>query len=84
LLIVFGVLAIGSPFLAAVAVSVVIAWLIMLAGIVHLILAFHVHRAGSLIYSSEILAEPPNHVRACGGSAATRICVAGNQRTEDG
>jgi uncharacterized membrane protein HdeD (DUF308 family) len=50
LLIVFGALAIGSPFLAAVAVSAVIAWLIILAGVVHLILAFHVHRAGSMIW----------------------------------
>ena len=50
LLIVFGILALGSPLVAAVAVSVVIAWLIILAGIVHLILAFHVHRAGSLIW----------------------------------
>jgi uncharacterized membrane protein HdeD (DUF308 family) len=50
LLIVFGVLAIGSPLLAAVAVSAVIAWLIILAGVVHLILAFHVHRAGSMIW----------------------------------
>ncbi len=50
LLIVFGVLAIGSPFLAAVAVNAVIAWLIILAGVVHLILAFHMHRAGSMIW----------------------------------
>lgn len=50
LLIVFGMLAIGSPFLVAVAVSAVIAWLIILAGVVHLILALHVHRAGSLIW----------------------------------
>src|ERR1700751_3021469 len=50
LLIVFGMLAIGSPFLAAGAVSAVIAWLIILAGVVHLILAFHVHRAGSMIW----------------------------------
>jgi uncharacterized membrane protein HdeD (DUF308 family) len=50
LLIVFGVLAIGSPFLAAVAVSAVIAWLIILAGVVHVILAVHVHRAGSMIW----------------------------------
>ena len=39
LLIVFGMLAVGSPFLAAVAVSAVIAWLIIFAGVVHLILA---------------------------------------------
>jgi uncharacterized membrane protein HdeD (DUF308 family) len=50
LLIVFGMLAVGSPFVAAVAVSVVIAWLIILAGVVHLVLAFHVHRTGSLIW----------------------------------
>lgn len=50
LLILFGVLAVGSPFLAAVAVSAVIAWLIILAGVVHLILAFHVHRAGSMVW----------------------------------
>ena len=50
LLILFGMLAIGSPFLAAVAVSVVVAWLIILAGAVHLVLAFHAHGAGSLIW----------------------------------
>ncbi len=50
LLILFGMLAVGSPFLAAVAVNVVIAWLIVLAGVVHLIVAFHAHRAGSLIW----------------------------------
>src|SRR6202795_1540623 len=50
LLIVFGMLAVGSPFLAAVAVSVVVAWLIVLAGIVHLMLAFRVHGAGSMIW----------------------------------
>jgi uncharacterized membrane protein HdeD (DUF308 family) len=50
LLIVFGMLAIGSPFLAAVAVNALIAWLVILAGVVHFILAFHVHRAGSMIW----------------------------------
>lgn len=50
LLIVFGMMAIGSPFLAAVAVNVVIAWLIVLAGVVHVVLAFHVHGAGSVIW----------------------------------
>jgi uncharacterized membrane protein HdeD (DUF308 family) len=50
LLIVFGVMAVGSPFLAAVAVSVVVAWLIVLAGIVHLMLAFRVHGAGSMVW----------------------------------
>jgi len=50
LLIIFGVLAVGSPFLAAVAVNVVIAWLIVLAGVVHLILAFRAHAAGGMIW----------------------------------
>jgi len=50
LLIVFGMVAIGSPFLAAVAVNAVIAWLIVLAGVVHLIVAFRAHGAGSMIW----------------------------------
>jgi uncharacterized membrane protein HdeD (DUF308 family) len=49
-LIIFGMLAIGSPFLAAVAVNAILAWLIVLAGMVHLILAFHSHGAGSFIW----------------------------------
>ncbi len=49
-LIIFGMLAVGSPFLAAVAVNVVIAWLIVLAGVVHVIIAFHSHGAGSVIW----------------------------------
>jgi uncharacterized membrane protein HdeD (DUF308 family) len=50
LLIVFGMVAIGSPFLAAVAVNAVIAWLIILAGVVHVMLAFRAHGAGSMIW----------------------------------
>jgi putative oxidoreductase len=50
LLIVFGMLAVGSPFIAAVAVSVAVAWLIILAGVVHLMLALHAHRAGRLVW----------------------------------
>jgi uncharacterized membrane protein HdeD (DUF308 family) len=50
LLVIFGFIAIGTPFLAAVAVSVVVAWLIVLAGIVHVALAFHAHGAGSVIW----------------------------------
>jgi uncharacterized membrane protein HdeD (DUF308 family) len=50
LLVIFGVLAVGSPFLAAIAASVFIAWLILLAGVVHLIFALHEHRAGSVIW----------------------------------
>jgi uncharacterized membrane protein HdeD (DUF308 family) len=50
LLIVFGVMAVGMPLLAAVAVSALVAWLIVLAGVVHLMLAFRVHGAGSMIW----------------------------------
>jgi uncharacterized membrane protein HdeD (DUF308 family) len=50
LLIVFGMVAIGSPFLAAVAVNALVAWLIVLAGVVHLMLAFRVHGAGSVLW----------------------------------
>ena len=50
LLIVFGMAAVGSPLLAAVAVNVAVAWLIVLAGIVHLMLAFRAHGARSMIW----------------------------------
>ncbi|MGA9509411.1 MAG: DUF308 domain-containing protein [Candidatus Sulfotelmatobacter sp.] len=50
LLIIFGMLAIGSPMLAAVAVNVVVAWLIVLAGVVHIALAFHAHGAGTVVW----------------------------------
>lgn len=49
-LIVLGMLAVGSPLLAAVAVNAFIAWLLVLAGVVHLIIAFHAHGAGSMIW----------------------------------
>jgi uncharacterized membrane protein HdeD (DUF308 family) len=50
LLIVFGMFAVGAPFVAAVAVSIAVAWLIVLAGVVHLMLAFHAHRAGRFVW----------------------------------
>lgn len=50
LLIILGMLALASPFLAAVAVNVFVAWLIVLAGIVHVTVAFHTREAGSLIW----------------------------------
>jgi uncharacterized membrane protein HdeD (DUF308 family) len=50
LLILFGVMAVGSPFVTAVAVSVVVAWLIVLAGVVHLMLAWRAHGAGDMIW----------------------------------
>jgi uncharacterized membrane protein HdeD (DUF308 family) len=50
LLIILGILAVGSPYVAAVAVNVAIAWLIVVAGVVHLIAAFYARSAGSLIW----------------------------------
>ncbi len=50
LLIILGAAAIASPFLAAVAVNAAIAWLIVLAGAVHLVLAFRAHGAGSMVW----------------------------------
>lgn len=50
LLIIFGMLAIGSPFVVAVAVNTFIAWLIVLAGVAHLMLAFHAHGAGNVAW----------------------------------
>jgi len=49
-LIILGMLAVGSPFLAAVAVNAFIAWLLVLAGVVHMTVAFHTREAGSLIW----------------------------------
>jgi uncharacterized membrane protein HdeD (DUF308 family) len=42
--------AIGSPFLAAVAVNIAVAWLIVLAGVVHVMLGVRAHGAGSMIW----------------------------------
>jgi uncharacterized membrane protein HdeD (DUF308 family) len=50
LLVIFGVLAIGMPLVAAIALTGLIAWLIVLAGVVHLILGFRAHGAGNLIW----------------------------------
>jgi uncharacterized membrane protein HdeD (DUF308 family) len=50
LLIIFGMVAIGSPILAAVAVNILIAWLIVLAGVVHVMLGVRTHGAGSMIW----------------------------------
>jgi len=49
-LIILGVLAVGSPFIAAIAVTAIVAWLIVLAGVVHLAVAFHTREAGSRIW----------------------------------
>jgi uncharacterized membrane protein HdeD (DUF308 family) len=49
-LIVLGMLAIGLPMAAAVAATVVISWLLVLAGVVHLAVAFHLREAGRVIW----------------------------------
>lgn len=53
-LVVFGMLAISSPGIAAVAVSVFISWMIVFAGVVHLVLAFHAHRTKALFWKALI------------------------------
>ena len=50
LLIVAGMLAIGAPLLAALAVNGLIAWLILISGVIHIVLAFRSHGAGSVIW----------------------------------
>lgn len=49
-LICLGMLSLAMPLVAAVAINVLIGWLIVLAGIVHLVVAFHTHEAGSVIW----------------------------------
>jgi len=50
LLIAFGVLAVAAPMFAAVAINVVISWLIVMAGVVHLAVGLHRREAGSIIW----------------------------------
>ena len=49
-LIVLGMLAIASPMDAAVALTVIISWLLIFAGVVHLAVAFHLREAGRVIW----------------------------------
>ena len=49
-LVLLGMLSIAMPLVAAVAINVLIAWLIVMAGIVHLVVAFHLREAGSVIW----------------------------------
>jgi uncharacterized membrane protein HdeD (DUF308 family) len=52
LLIVIGMCAIVVPFLAGVAVTGIVAWLIVLGGVLHLWLAFHVRGTGAHIWQA--------------------------------
>lgn len=49
-LICLGMFAVAAPLIAAVAVNALVAWLIVLAGVVHLVVAFHSREAGSVIW----------------------------------
>ncbi len=49
-LVCLGMLAVAAPLFAAVAVTSLIAWLIMFAGVVHIVVAFHSREAGSVIW----------------------------------
>jgi uncharacterized membrane protein HdeD (DUF308 family) len=49
-LVCLGMFAVASPLIAAVAVDALIGWLIILAGVVHLVVAFHSREAGSVIW----------------------------------
>ena len=50
LLIFLGMVAIAEPMVAAIAINILVAWLIIFAGVVHLIVAFHSREAGSIIW----------------------------------
>lgn len=49
-LIIFGMLAIAAPGVAAIAVNIFIAWMIVFAGVVHVVLAFYADRARTMIW----------------------------------
>jgi uncharacterized membrane protein HdeD (DUF308 family) len=50
LLIGLGMVAIAEPMVAALAINILVAWLIVLAGAVHLVVAFHSREAGSIVW----------------------------------
>lgn len=50
LLVIFGMLAIGEPLVAAVALNIFIAWLLVFVGVVHIVLAFHAHKGTTLAW----------------------------------
>src|SRR5882757_3336403 len=50
LLILAGLAAICLPFIAGIAVSIVVAWLLLFAGVVHLFFGWHTRSAGAVIW----------------------------------
>lgn len=50
LLIILGLLALMAPLIAGVAVAVMLGWLLILGGIAHLIVSWHLRHAGGLVW----------------------------------
>ena len=54
LLVVLGLVALALPFLVGVAITAIVAWLLIFGGIAHLVLAFHVRGAGAHLWEALI------------------------------
>ena len=54
LLIVVGLIALAAPFFAGVAVTAIVGWLLLLGGLGHLVLAWHVRGAGAHVWEALI------------------------------
>ncbi len=50
LLILAGLAAIFLPFLAGIAISIAVAWLLLFAGVIHLFFGWHTRSAGAVIW----------------------------------
>jgi len=50
LMIVAGILAIASPLAAGIAINILVAWLLVFSGCVHLVFAWHTRSAGGLLW----------------------------------
>jgi uncharacterized membrane protein HdeD (DUF308 family) len=50
LLILLGIMAIALPFLAGIAVSAIVGWMLIFGGVTHLAAAFHVRGAGAVLW----------------------------------
>jgi uncharacterized membrane protein HdeD (DUF308 family) len=62
-LIVLGLLALAAPLAAGVAVNVMVAWLLLVAGVGHLAFAWHIRHAGGM--ASELLVGLAYAVMGC-------------------
>jgi uncharacterized membrane protein HdeD (DUF308 family) len=49
-LIALGAFAVIAPMFAAIAINAIVAWLLLFAGVIHIILAFSAHGAGSFLW----------------------------------